>query len=77
MILKVQISIETTHGEPQALIYNSNHEVELEGPLKMFQGLADKMGDHKRAFFEADVYATDDQGGVSISLGKRLPEQGW
>ena len=39
--------------------------------------LVDKMGDHKRAFFEAHVYAIDDQGGFSIVLGKRLPEQGW
>lgn len=77
MILKIQISLETTHSEPQVLIYNANHEIEIEAPLKLFRGLAEKMGDQKRAFFEARVYAIDDQGGVSISLDEQQPEQGW
>lgn len=77
MILKIQVSLETTHEEPQVLIYDIDRRLQFETPLRMFTGLKEQLGDDKRAFFEARVSALDGNGNVSINLIKKLPEQGW
>lgn len=77
MILKVQTSLMTTSTEQLALIYDQTLSISLEIPISQFPGLDEAMaGDHK-AFFEATCIASDSDGGVNITIGKKLPDQGW
>jgi hypothetical protein len=70
MILKVQVSIFSTHGTAMALIYNEDRSFVLE--FRASERLLKKMGDEPKRFFEAEV---SQDGGVSlISLA---PDPGW
>lgn len=77
VILKVQTSLTTTSSEQLALIYDQTLSLTWEGPVSQFPGLDRAMGDDHKAFFEATCVANDFDGGMSITIGKKLPDQGW
>jgi hypothetical protein len=73
-IVKVQISLSTTHNEPQVMIYDEPREIFEILPLSKCPGLEDAMADAgplKRAYFRARI-----QNG-KVQLDQRMPEQDW
>lgn len=73
-IVKVQISLETTHSEPQVMIYDEHREVFEILPLSKCPGLEDAMADAgpaKRAYFRARIV------NGKVQLDQRMPEQDW
>ena len=71
MIVKVQLSLATTHQEQQVLIYDKHRSLYIDGPVSEFQGIPEKMGNDKKAFFEVDILP------AAVVLGTKLPDQGW
>lgn len=73
VIVKVQISLNTTEPERQVLINNEDRSLLVILPLSACPGLEDQMADLPlpRAFFEAEIV------GDKVHLGERLEEQGW
>lgn len=74
MIVKVQISINTNEAERQVLVYDEPREYVAKLPLSVCPGLEAAMLDTApmwRAFYEAEI--VNDK----LSIGQRLPEQGW
>jgi hypothetical protein len=69
MIVKVQLSLFTSAGVPQVLIYNQARTVVFEGDAD--DEIVRRMGDDVRAFFKAKLH------GTLIHLGAKLDEQGW
>ena len=73
-IVKVQISIETTHKEPQVMIYDEPRDIFEILPLSKCPGLEDAMTDAgplKRAYFRARILHG------KVHLEHRAPEQDW
>ena len=74
MIVKVQISLETTQAEPQVMIYDEPREFFEILPLSKCPGLEEAMvdaGPARRAYFRAKVAKG------KIQLDSRAPEQEW
>lgn len=74
MIVKVQISLETTQPEPQVLIYNQDRSVLEILPLSKCIDLEEMMADAgplKRAYFEARIHDG------KIMLGDRVDDPDW
>jgi hypothetical protein len=74
MIVKVQISLDTTEAEPQVMIYDELREFFEILPLSKCPGLEDAMADAgptRRAYFRAKVV------NKKIQLDNRAPEQEW
>lgn len=74
MIVKVQISLDTTHKEPQVMIYDQRRKFFEILPLSKCPGLEDTMvdaGPLRRAYFRAKVVDS------KIRLDERAPEQDW
>jgi hypothetical protein len=74
MIVKVQISLNTTEEEPQVMIYDQKRAFYSVLPLSKCPGLEDAMADAgsaRRAYFKAKL--VDGQ----IHLDDRMPEQDW
>lgn len=73
MIVKIQ-SQHTTAPERLVLVHSQNYRYALELPLSACPGLHETMLDTApawRAFFEAEIV------GDKLSIGRRLPDQGW
>lgn len=74
MIVKVQICLRSTEAQRMVLVYTEERAWETELPLAACPGLHEAMLDTApqwRAFFEAEIV------GGKLSIGRRLPEQGW
>lgn len=74
MIVKIQISLNTNAAERQVLVYDESREYFAKLPLSACPGLEVAMLDTApawRAFYDAEI--VNDK----LSIGRRLPEQGW
>lgn len=72
MIVKVQLSLSTTAGARQMLVYNQDRSVQFEGDAP--PDIVAKMGDRPKAFFEA---ALGKVGELVIYPDHQHPDQGW
>lgn len=70
MIVKVQLSLATTHDHRRVLIQDATGSLEYEGPATA--DVQEAMGTDARAFFDATL---DRQG--RVVLGRRRSEQSW
>ena len=52
-IVKIQVSLATTEGEPQVLVYNEDQSVRFQSPLSKLPGIAQAMGSEPKQFFRA------------------------
>jgi hypothetical protein len=74
MIVKVQISLDTTEAEPQVMIYDQPRKFFEILPLSKYPGLEAAMTDAgplRRAYFKAKIV------NKKIQLDSRAPEQEW
>lgn len=74
MIVKVQISLDTTEAEPQVLIYDRTRDFVEQLPLSACPGLEEAMADAgplRRAYFKAKV------ADGKIQLIRPVQEQTW
>jgi len=69
MIVKVQLSLHTTAGTRQVLVYDQRQRFTYEGDAPA--DVVDRMRGKDRAFFEATTR------GSKILIGAEVPEQGW